>query len=206
MASRRDLARRLESVADFEDPTVSLEQYLTPAEVAAHLLHFASTQGDLAGRTVVDLGTGTGMLAIGATHAAPDRVVGIDVDPDALELARENEGRAGGPLGVEWVQADGSRPPLAVSEATVLSNPPFGAQHGQRHADRAFLEAASELAAVSYTIHNEGSQEFVEAFAADHGGTVTHAFQATFTLEARFPFHTAESTDLEAEVFRIEWS
>ena len=203
MVSRRDLARRLEAVVDFEEPSVSLEQYLTPAEVASHLLHFASTQDDLAGRTVVDLGTGTGMLAIGATHADPARVVGIDVDPDALALACENERRVGGSRDVEWVRGDATRPPLAVSGATVVSNPPFGAQ--RRHADRAFLETASELASVSYTIHNEGSQEFVEAFAADHGGVVTHAFRATFTLERRFPFHTEASTDLEAEVFRIEW-
>ena len=203
MVSRRDLARRLEAVVDFEEPSVSLEQYLTPAEVASHLLHFASTQDDLAGRTVVDLGTGTGMLAIGATHADPARVVGIDVDPDALALACENERRVGGSRDVEWVRGDATRPPLAVSGATVVSNPPFGAQ--RRHADRQFLEAASELASVSYTIHNEGSREFVEAFAADHGGVVTHAFRATFSLERRFPFHTAESADLEAEVFRIEW-
>lgn len=206
MASRRDLARRLESVVDFEEPSPALEQYLTPPEIAAHLLHFASTQGDLAGRTVVDLGTGTGMLAIGATHADPARVVGVDIDSDALTLARENERRAGGPVSVGWVRADASRPPLSLSSATVLSNPPFGAQRGRRHADRAFLEAASDLASVSYTIHNEGSQEFVESFAADNGGTVTHAFQATFSLERRFSFHTSESTDLETEVFRTEWA
>ncbi len=219
MPSRRTLARRLEDVADFGEPSADLEQYLTPAEVAAHICHFASLQGDLAGDTVVDLGTGTGMLAIGAGFCDADRVIGIDIDPDALALARRNaqsiltdqsggavsskESTACSPL--EWVQGDVTRPPLSVTDATVLSNPPFGAQRGNRHADRDFLETTRSIAATSYTIHNEGSQEFVESYAEDAGGTVTHAFRATFSLDNRLEFHTDESRTLEAEVFRIEW-
>ncbi|WIV67177.1 METTL5 family protein [Natrialbaceae archaeon AArc-T1-2] len=205
MVSRRELARRLESVTDFEAPSADLEQYLTPPEIAAHLLQFASLQDDLTGRSVVDLGAGTGMLAIGATAFSPTRVVGLELDPDAIVLARENERRVDleSAVAVDWVRADATRPPLAISEATVVSNPPFGAQN--RHADRPFLESARELASVSYTIHNEGSQAFVESFAADNGGTVTHAFQATFELARRFPFHEHASRELEAEVFRIEW-
>ena len=203
MPSRRTLARRLESVADFTEPSADLEQYLTPPDVAAHVLHFASLQGDLTDRLVVDLGTGTGMFAIGASQFDPARVVGLDVDPEALTLARANDRRVGGEPSIDWVRGDAARPPLSCSSATVLSNPPFGAQ--RRHADRPFLETARELAAVSYTVHNEGSQSFVESFAADHDGAVTHAFRATFDLEHRFGFHTEASRELEAEVFRIEW-
>ncbi|AGB32154.1 ribosomal L11 methyltransferase [Natrinema pellirubrum DSM 15624] len=211
--SRRTLARRLESLADFADPSPALEQYLTPAELAAHLCHLAGLQNDLE-RRVIDLGTGTGMLAIAASLAGADRVAGIDVDPDALALARENERTAlegeshadGSDRAIEWLRGDVSRHPFATTEATVLSNPPFGAQRGNRHADRAFLEAASEIAAVSYTIHNEGSQEFVESYTADAGGEVTHAFRAEFPISNQFEFHTEAEATLEAEVFRIEWS
>jgi len=83
---------------------------------------------------------------------------------------------------------------------------PFGAQRGNRHADRDFLETAREIGSVSYTIHNEGSQTFVESFADDEGGSVTHAFRAEFPIPKRFEFHTAAQETLEAEVFRIEWS
>ena len=202
--SRRTLARRLESLADFDDPSPELEQYLTPAELAAHLGHLARMQGDLE-RPVVDLGTGTGMLAVAASLAGARRVVGVDVDRDALAVAREN-GRRVGADRIEWVQGDATRPPLSPSDATVVSNPPFGAQRGNRHADRAFLEAARTIGRVSYTIHNEGSQAFVESFAADEGGEVTHAFRAPFPIERRFSFHTEAESTLEAEVFRIEWS
>ncbi|WP_323171813.1 METTL5 family protein [Natrialba sp. PRR66] len=223
--SRRALARELESLADFTDPSPALEQYLTPPEIAAHITHLAGLQADLEG-PVVDLGTGTGMLAIAAALAGADRVVGVDLDRDALELARENAASVDRAAAVDWVQGTVTPHslPLAPSETdvgfegeggneneneggvTVLSNPPFGAQRGNRHADRTFLETARSIATVSYTIHNEGSQEFVESFAADEGGTVTHAFQAAFPIDRRFEFHTEASTELAAEVFRIEWS
>jgi putative methylase len=208
--SRRTLARLLESVADFSDPESSLEQYLTPAELAAHICHLAGLQDDLEGR-VVDLGTGTGMLAIAASLAGADSVAGIDVDRDALALARRNERTVGTDTSdgteptLEWLRGDVTRHPFSTTDATVVSNPPFGAQRGNRHADRAFLETAREIAAVSYTIHNEGSQEFVESFAADEGGDVTHAFRAEFRLPKQFDFHTDAQATLEAEVFRIEW-
>ncbi|PGF18087.1 RNA methyltransferase [Natrinema sp. CBA1119] len=213
--SRRTLARRLESIEDFSEPSARLEQYLTPAELAAHLCHLAGLQGDLAGR-VVDLGTGTGMLAIAASLSGGDRVAGIDLDAGALEIARRNEravaGGGGGGDGdgsrnhsIEWLRGDVSRHPFSLTDATVLSNPPFGAQRGNRHADRDFLETAREIGSVSYTIHNEGSQTFVESFADDEGGSVTHAFRAEFPIPKQFEFHTAAQETLEAEVFRIEW-
>ncbi|MEY7849901.1 METTL5 family protein [Natrarchaeobius sp. A-rgal3] len=206
--SRRQLARTLESVDDFSDPAVELEQYLTPPELAAHVLHLASLHGDLE-RRVIDLGTGTGMFAIGASIAGADRVVGIDVDLDALALARENAravDRGGDRVrDVDWILGDVTRHPFATAGATAISNPPFGAQRGNRHADRTFLETASAIADVSYTVHNEGSQAFVESFAADKGGDVTHAFRAEFPIDRRFEFHTADRETLEAEVFRIEW-
>lgn len=207
---RRTLARVLEALADFSDPDPTLEQYLTPPDIAAHICHQARMQTDLEG-WVVDLGTGTGMLAIAASLSGARRVLGIDVDADALELARRNAARideagAHGPL--EWVRGDVTRPPVAApgdADVTVLSNPPFGAQRDNRHADRAFLETVRSIATVSYTIHNEGSQAFVESFAADAGADVTHAFRAEFPIANRFDFHTEREATLEAEVFRVEW-
>ncbi|MFC4359913.1 METTL5 family protein [Halobium salinum] len=206
MASKRALEGRLAVVAGFEDPRASLEQYPTPPDVAAHLVHLADLHGDVDGRTVVDLGAGTGMLALGAALRGPARVVGVELDRAALETARENERRVGSMTPVHWVQADATRPPLAIDEpTTVLMNPPFGAQDGARGADRAFLLAAADLAAVSYSVHNAGSREFVEALVADEGGEVTHAFAVDFAVDHQFDFHESERRELETEVYRIEW-
>jgi putative methylase len=84
-------------------------------------------------------------------------------------------------------------------------NPPFGAQNGKAGADRAFLETAADIADVSYSIHNDGSREFVEAFATDNGGKVTHAFAATFDVDRQFEFHDQDRAELDTELYRIEW-
>lgn len=206
MASKRGLAARLAALETFPDPDPALEQYPTPPELAASLVHLADLQGDVGGRTVVDLGCGTGLLAIGAAFRAPSRVVGVDVDPAALAVARENERRVDAAVPIGWVRGDGGRPPLRrVDSTTVVTNPPFGARDGNRGADRRFLEAASRLADVSYSVHNAGSDAFVEAFAADNGGTVTHAFALEFDVDRQFDHHTEARRAIDAEAYRIDW-
>ena len=206
MATKRALEAQLSVVAGFDNPQAALEQYPTPPEIAAHVIHVADLQGDIDGRTVVDLGTGTGMLAFGAALRGPARVVGVEVDREALATAQENRVRVGTTTPIHWIQADATRAPLCIEEpVTVVMNPPFGAQDGHEGADRAFLVTAAEVADVSYSVHNAGSQEFVDASAADNGGEVTHAFRATFTLDRQFDFHDAESKEIDTEVYRIEW-
>jgi putative methylase len=207
MATKSALTQQLGVVAGFDDPRVDLEQYRTPPELAAHLVHTADLQGDVEGRTVVDLGCGTGMLALGASLRGPRSVVGVDVDRDALGTARSNERRVASTSAVSWVRGDATAIPLCPArETTVLMNPPFGAQAGNEHADRAFLETAARIASVSYSIHNADSAEFVRAFAADNAGEVTRAFRTEFELPRQFEFHTDDSRTLEAEVFRVEWA
>ena len=73
------------------------------------------------GSRVVDVGTGSGAIALALKQERPDLVViGTDVSSDALEVARENAERLG--LEVEWMLGD-----LLVPHGVdaVLSNPPY---------------------------------------------------------------------------------
>jgi putative methylase len=206
MGSKRELARRLANVEDFEEPQANLEQYATPADVAAHLVHFADLQEDIENQTVLDLGTGTGILAIAAGLRGASTIIGLDLDRDALIQARANERRLGIPGAVDWVRGDATRSPLHGSDVTVVMNPPFGAQTGKDHLDRRFLETTAEVADVSYSIHNAGSREFIEAFVADHAGLVTHAFEVRFDVPHRFQYHDESRKELTVEAYRIEWA
>ena len=50
---------------------------------------------DLEGRRVADVGCGSGILAVGACMMGADPVVAIDIDPIAVEVAKENAVRNG---------------------------------------------------------------------------------------------------------------
>ena len=50
---------------------------------------------DLAGATVVDYGCGSGVLAIAALKLGAARVIGVDLDPQALDASRDNAQRNG---------------------------------------------------------------------------------------------------------------
>jgi putative methylase len=133
-------------------------------------------------------------------------VIGVEIDRAPLLTARENRRRVGTRTPIHWIQADATRLPLRLDgPTTVVMNPPFGAQSGNEHADRAFLATAAEVADVSYSVHNAGSREFVEAFAADNGGEVTHAFAAEFDLDRQFDHHEADRRGIDTEVYRIVW-
>ncbi len=208
MSTRSALETQLAVVAGFTDPSAALEQYPTPPGLAASVVHDADLRGDIEGATVVDLGTGTGMLALGAALRAPVRVVGVELDAAPLTTARENRRRVGVDAAVTWVRADATQLPLARDpdrQTTVLTNPPFGAQRDAVYADRAFLAAASAVADVSYSVHRAGSREFVASFAADHGGRLTASHAATVALDRRFSFHESDSEAVDVEVHRVAW-
>jgi len=50
---------------------------------------------DLTGKTVIDYGCGSGILAIAAALLGADKVIGVDTDPQALEATQANAQRNG---------------------------------------------------------------------------------------------------------------
>jgi release factor glutamine methyltransferase len=78
------------------------------------------------GARVLDLGTGSGAVALALKDERPDLVIaGSDASEQALELARENARRLA--LDVEWLRADMLEGVPDEFDA-VLSNPPYVAE------------------------------------------------------------------------------
>jgi ribosomal protein L11 methyltransferase len=72
-------------------------------------------------RRVIDVGTGSGVLAIAAWKLGASGVVAIDNDPDALINARENLERNGAASGVDIRQADLSALTLAPADVVTAN-------------------------------------------------------------------------------------
>ncbi|WMW22150.1 METTL5 family protein [Methanolobus mangrovi] len=191
---QRKLEILLEQVEGFDNPSVSLEQYVTPALLAAEMLHFAYMQGDLEG-TVFDLGCGTGILAIGAKLLGAEKVVGFDLDRKALEIARKNAEKLG--VDVEFVHNDVFE--VEGHADTVVMNPPFGAQ--AKGNDRPFLLSALKTSDVIYSIHNCGSHNFISKFIGD--ARITDWYTTAFPIKRTFKFHKKEVEMVKVEIYRI---
>jgi len=69
------------------------------------------------GESVLDYGCGSGILAIAAVKLGARRAAGVDIDPDAISVARENARRNG----VVCEFFDG-REPLAITANVVVAN------------------------------------------------------------------------------------
>ena len=192
------LERILQSLEPVKIPSPSTEQYPTPAAIAAEVIQFALGRSDIAGRSVVDLGCGNGVLAIAAKLSGAARVLGVDADPESIEVSRRNAERS--EVEVEWEVADVG----SVHEPfdTVLMNPPFGAQ--TRHADRPFIDAAMDLGKVVYTFLNAPSEPFVGRRIETTGSRITDRLEYRFPIPHLFSFHRQDVRAHEVLLFRVE--
>ncbi|MDD4161913.1 MAG: METTL5 family protein [Methanothrix sp.] len=192
---RKQLEMTLERLEGFTRPSFQMEQYATPASVAAQMLFLAAMRGEL-GPTVCDLGCGTGMLAIGAALLGA-RAIGVEKDGEALAIARRNAKKLN--VDVDFIRADVNSLALKGID-TVIMNPPFGAQKASA-GDRAFLSIALKIAKTVYSLHNLGSEGFVRSFVLPC--TVQEIYRIPFPLRRCFEFHSQDVKIIEVELYRI---
>ena len=216
-----DLERFLSQVASQPNPKVHLEQYTVSEQIAANMLYVAAyVNDDIVGKSVLDLGCGTGRLALGALFVGAKDVVGVDIDRLAIQTARENSKSTCLADAVQWVLGDLS---VVVGRFnTVLQNPPFGVQ--AREADRAFLVKALEVGNCVYSLHSHPEVDarlikqlkagqgflqvpaspFLEKFIAKHGGSVKSVYALLMSIPRMFDFHTKLKHDFVIDMYVIK--
>ncbi len=148
------------------DPRVLIPRPETEVLVGEVLEWAAGTgRDDLA---AVDVGTGTGAIALSLAVEGPfARVVATDVDPDALDVARENRARAGMEERVELRGGDLLEAIPGERFDLLVSNPPYVAD-GQREGLQPEVRDWEPLGAL---LAGEGGMRVLEALvrdAADH--------------------------------------
>lgn len=136
-----------------------LEQYPTDSSNAAWIIFKATLDGNVAGKRVIDLGTGNGIFAIGTYLMDAESVYAVDKDSAQIDVARGNS-----------VGFDIAFETLDVGEVkghydTAFMNPPFGSV--TPHSDQPFLSKALGISDWIYSVHNMKSAGFVKSFYED---------------------------------------
>lgn len=188
-------------------PKPDLEQYTITGNLASEILNLAHLHGDIAGKKVFDFGTGSGRLAVGAALFGAEEVVGVDIDKDIIEVAKENLKRhelyVGHKLPVKFVVCD--LKDWHEKCDTVVQNPPFGIQ--TRHADRLFIEKSLECGKRIYSLHRDGykkTREFLTKLIESNGGKVEQVNKYKFTIPYMFKFHRKPKVTFSVDLYIIE--
>ncbi len=208
---KADLERRLEAVPPFAAPKPELEQYQTPAGIAAALLWTAFEDGALADRNVLDLGCGTGTLAIGAALLGARLAAGVDVEPASVESAKETATRMGIGQRTWFIAADIAAWHADPNEFdTVVMNPPFGAQAGNRHGDRVFYQRAAQAVrdrkGSVWFLARENTQSFLAALADELGGKLEKVGSWDYPLAATMAHHRDEVRTVRVGGYLMKFS
>jgi len=203
LVRKLDLEKAIAGIQPHPSPKAYLEQYTIPPDAAAEILYIATyVYDDIAGKTVVDLGCGTGRLAIGAALLGAKETFGVDIDRLAVRIAKKNAEKLRVDKKTNWVIAN-----IEVLRGrfnTVLQNAPFGVQ--RRGADRKFIEKALEISHRVYSLHKSGESNrvFIKRFIELHGGKVTGIFPLEMDIPKMFEFHTKRKHSLKVDLYLIE--
>ncbi|AMM53283.1 METTL5 family protein [Pyrococcus kukulkanii] len=195
---KKELAIMLSKLKGFRNPKPWLEQYRTPGNAASELLWLAYSLGDIEGKVVADLGAGTGVLTLGALLLGAKKVYAVEVDPEAIEVLKENVEDFDN---VEVIVGDVSE--FSEKVDTVVMNPPFGSQ--RKHADRPFLLKAFEVSEVVYSIHlaKPEVRKFIERFSQENNFVISHKVTTEIEIPAQFFFHRKRLERIKVDIYRF---
>ncbi|CAM6111674.1 unnamed protein product [Calypogeia fissa] len=200
----KQLESMLGDVSQFSSPKIELEQYPTGPHIASRMLYMAQNSfGDISGKVVADLGCGCGTLGIGAVLLDAGHVIGVDIDSDALEIAKDNVLEL--EVEMDLLQANLQTLPWRGPVVdTVVMNPPFGTR--RKGADMEFLSAALKIAEKTvYSLHKTTTREHVKRGALrDFGAKSAEVLcELRYDLPALYKFHKKREVDIAVDLWRF---
>jgi len=207
MLSKKQLEIILSKLKDNPEPKIDLEQYTIPSSLAAEILNLAYLHDDIDKKIVLDLGCGSGRLAIGAVLMGAKMVIGVDIDKNVLKIANENVKLA------ETLTDEKIKDRIKFINKdvfnyngiadTVIQNPPFGIQ--KLHSDRIFIKKAIESGKRIYSLHRSYSKSriFIKRFVEENKGKTEKIIKFKFRLPYIFKFHEKPFVSYDVDLFII---
>ncbi|KAI5191030.1 rRNA N6-adenosine-methyltransferase METTL5 [Nematocida sp. AWRm77] len=191
----------LDAIAGFPSPQIKHEQYMTPAELSSAVTHVMETHyGDIEGKTVLDLGCGTGMLSAACSLYGPESVIGVDIDFSLEETYAQNMQRMGADnwrfICQDVLQSDLSHIPACD---TGVINPPFGTKQN-KGIDARFLEVALSMCSTVYSMHKTSTRAYFQNKYKDRCTVVS---QMKFALPKSYKFHKKEIMHVDVDLLRV---
>ncbi|MHA1302272.1 MAG: METTL5 family protein [Candidatus Heimdallarchaeaceae archaeon] len=182
---QKDIEMLLSHLETFSNPKIHLEQYQIPPRLAAMIVYRAFQLGDVKNKIVMDLCCGTGLFAIAAKELGAEVVYGVDIDADALEIAKKNAEKV--QVEIIWKKADAREISLKVD--TVFMNSPFGVKGAVK--DQHFLQAALNNSKVCYSVHlyQEKNIQFLKEYIKKQNKEVAEIIKAEFEIPRLYHFH-----------------
>jgi len=201
--SKKDLELELSHLKKFTAPSLKLEQYPTPEDIAADWVWQMALHSEAANKTFLDAACGPGILGLALLLMGAKKVYFLDKDPAAIRICQDNYNQLKEEYEIgaaEFLSEDIS---LFDGEVdVVVQNPPFGTK--DEHADKKFLEKAFVTAKIVYSMHKYSTLKFVEAISKDFDFTITHFWRYDFPIKSTFKFHQKPVKFIDVGLWRME--
>ncbi len=204
--TKSKLAIILSKLKGFENPKFKDEQYTTDSEVAATILWNAYMAGDIENQIIADLGSGTGILGLGAILLGATKVYFVEKDKDALKIFEENLSK----IKENQKELQDYETKIVFDDVknfshqvdVVFQNPPFGIK--KLHADRSFLEKAFEISKKIYSFHKSESTSFLQSFSLQHKFAIVEEHKFAFPIKQTMKYHTSKIKRIEVSCYKFE--
>ncbi|MDO5848793.1 MAG: METTL5 family protein [Methanobrevibacter sp.] len=203
--NKKQLEIKLQQIPNHPNPKVELEQYSTPAYIAADILWNAYSLGDILDKNVLDLGCGCGVFTIGSLMLGAGSAIGIDIDGESVDVA-ESFSEKFKLDNCRFIAGDVFQLVDDFNVDTIFQNPPFGSQkRATRGIDLDFIEKAISFGPdVIYSFHMASTEEFLIDYFSRNNLKITHIFRYEFKIPKIYEFHSKESKGVNVIVIRAE--
>lgn len=181
-------------IDDFKEPKIMFEQYMTPPEIAAFMIHYAWMKGEIENKKIIDIGAGTGMLGIGAAFLGGN-VTMIEIDKDAYEILKNNVAKTDHEI--RLINKNIFDFDFDEEYDTALINPPFGIK--SKNKDMDFIVKASKISKHIFSIHDgsESNINNIKSLFEKHNLKIIESLMMDFSLKSTYPWHEEKNKILK---------